>query len=389
MFLEQMGCMMFCGNCGTEIRNDAAFCPKCGTKVQVDENIMPADVQVASVAPAEAPSAPEQLAPVAVQQNGRSNKRIVIIAVIAVVIVAVAAIVSVFAFSLAQKHERTHATIAVPISVSYTGNGANDPIGVPLVIEGTDLDGNHVEERFLSPANGGTVDLQAGSYTVTVPGPTPSKTGQVYKEQGKSSQTIEVPVPDEDGDKTPAPEDEPNIDIELKPVPPDQLTNDDIEGMKNWINDFNLDDPTAQEAEDNAINEYEKEKARVKLEEEKQAALNANPSSITGNGTWSLSQQTLTGTVKKNVFEGVHNYPAEEIIYLQLPSNLTVSNVEHHVSQGSVLVEDKIVLGDSFSSCIGQVVTISGELVNAFTRTARGSCSPLAFENAKVTKTFE
>lgn len=359
--------MMYCGNCGTQLNDDAIFCLSCGMRTQPEE--------APSVTPAQKETAP--------------NRKPILIVAIIVICVLIAIIAGISAFSQMQKNERTHASVPIPITINFTTEGPNDPIGVPILIQGTDLDNNHVEQRYLSPASGGTTELKAGSYTVSVAGPTPSMSGQVYKEQGQNSYMLEVPVPAESDDDQAQESEEPDIDFTFASVPPQDLTEEDIDDMEKWTREFDVDPNEAGAAIDAVTNARDKELARIRLEQERQAALNANPSVLTGNGTDHISGVTLTGTVKIGTFYGKSN-SVKDIVYLQLPSKISAQNVWYrafttHLT--SVEPTDLIELDDSFSSYIGKTVSISGDIAMYFTRGP--SCSWFTFENASVTRVFE
>lgn len=366
---------MFCTNCGTQLNDDAMFCTSCGAKIQREETsaTMPASAE-AAVPPSEAPT---------------PNRKPIIIAAIVLACVAIALIAVMFACSQAQRHERTHAAVAVPVTIAFSTEGPNNPIGVPLIIEGTDLDNKHVEQLYLSPASGGTVELAAGSYSVRVAGPMPNTSGQVYKDQDANAYALEIPVPDEDGDEQPATETQPDINITLVSVAPQDLTEDEIQKIKDWTTEFDVDPNEAAQAIEAVIRVRDQEIARANLEKEKQAALNANPSMLTGNGTETISGVTLTGTVRKGTFTGKSN-SVKDIVYLQLPSKISIEKVRYPAYtayQTEIDPIDGIELGDSFLSYIGKTVTISGDITIQFT--PGPSVSWVYFTNASVTRVFE
>lgn len=386
---------MYCVNCGAEIKDDATFCTKCGAKTQAEENetITPAaaDVSVQETAQAVAPAVAvtDSAAPDNEPADSQPKKKPAIIIAIAVAVVIVVAAIGVFVFMQAQKHEKTHALVTVPINVTYTDDGANDPIGVPLIIEGTDLDNKHVEQRFLAPATGGDIELQAGSYTVRVSGPTPSKTGEVYQEQGESSITLEVPVPDEGDSKSSTPVANPTIDVTLEPLPIESVTEEDIEKMEEWMEAFDVSPSEAEEAMNAVIKKRDDEVARAKLEQEMQAALNANPSLINAGGLTYTSQCVLTGTVQQGTFNG--RGASSEVIYLQLPRELAVHNIKcFSMNIGPETKQsDRIVIGALGNGHIGKTVSITMQIEWIYDKTPENACSTLRAINASVTRVFE
>lgn len=384
---------MFCENCGAKLDDDALFCVNCGTRIQqeTDSGTDPAPTPVPSPTPVSSPAATPVAAPVPAlaQEDTTPNRKPIFIAAIAVICMLIVVIAGMLILSQAQKNERTHANVQVPITFNFATEGPNDPIGVPLLIQGTDLDNNHFEQRYLSPVDGGSVELKAGSYTVTVAGPTPNTSGQVYKVQNTSAFELDVPVPDEDGDEQQQDENQSDISFTFTSVLPQDLTDDEIEEMKEWMEEFDVDPVVADETMNAVTVERDKELARIKLEQEKQAALNANPSVLTGNGTEIIPGVTLTGTVKIGTFYGKSD-SVKDIAYLQLPGNISAQNVWYRVFKvytTSVEPIDCVELGDSFSQYIGKTVSVSGDIEAFFTRGP--ACSTIMFVNARVTRVFE
>lgn len=433
---------MHCANCGTPIDDDSTFCINCGSKVQPSEERVslsdPDETTVLETAtnadetvalPNEADdasssaettvlpqdgigtiidNAPTTAIPAAaapqpnLQQNftkqmpvvqqasetapkkSRNKKVPIIIAVVCVLIVAAVAI-GIFATHQAKVHEETHVTTPVEFVFTYTGDQAEQPIGVPLLIQGTDLDSNHVEQQVLATTTGENLELLAGTYTISVVGDPVSKNGVVYQAQGNGTQELVIPVPSGNTAIQPI---VPDLDITFAVIPAKEITDQQIEAIKSWMTSYGINPDEIQSITSAIANKRNEEVARITLEKEKQAALDANPSVIPGNPDEQQTQLAqLTGTVHVEYHEGyIPEIGGMNVCYLLLPKAV--------VFRGTPVedpTENKVILPDSMSSYKGKVITISSVYYwsgTASTPEAEVS-SIYAASNARVVRVFE
>lgn len=192
------------------------------------------------------------------------KKNTLFIVAICLVVVALGAVVGAFLF-LHFEEEQAHKPIPFVISVEASDYDPQTASGVPVTIEGTDLDGGSVSELLLLDQSSNSIDLVEGDYVITVAGTPVNAQGVIYNgpetpislsihnnqimvngvesgsvQEGMSS--IELPA------------------ITLTAFAAESVTNDQIEAVRAWMNRFGL--------EEARIEEYTKA-----IDENKQAAL--------------------------------------------------------------------------------------------------------------------
>lgn len=333
----------------------------------IDPNsVATAPVTAAPVAVATAPFAPAA-------KPKSSTRKIVIIVIVVCLVVALAAGIGFFAYTQHKADEEAHLTTEVQFAFSYSGDSANEPIGVPLLVEGTDLDGNHAEQQILATSNGGTLDFLAGSYTVSVAGQPASSGGVVYEVQGEATRSLEIPVPSENDDAPSVII--PDLNYSFIPVAADKVTDQQVSAIKEWMTTYGVDPNEIQQVATAIINRRTSviEAAR---QQEIQTALNANPDYI-GIGQTSR----LTGTVCVDSFTG--RYGSGTVCYLQLPKDLRVP-----VHDEMSVTSNRVRLTGSFSSYQGQVITITATYTASTEKTYLSACSPIAANDPSVIRVF-
>lgn len=345
---------MLCPRCSSQIDDDATFCGHCGAQVS------------------NAQATPKPAA-------GKSKRTAIIVSFVCIVIVLTVGI-GIFAYMQMKKSEAEHVTTEVQVTFAYASDAANAPIGVPLLVEGTDLDGAHVEQQTLAPLTGAAFELMAGNYTVSVAGQPASESGIVYATEGSSSRTLEIPVPT--GSET-TPQIIPALSFSFVPVSSDTLSDRQIEDVRSWMNAYGVDSSEIDRVIVATVDRRASEVARLTLERERQAALDSNPSTVYGVGPVEHTPSyQLTGTVCVDYFDS--GIDAGNVCYLQLPASITLTGTPYED-----MTSRKVILPESFSSYRGQVVTISSRFSGNSTATIKeAEVSPIWAYNATVVRTF-
>ena len=321
---------MFCKNCGKELDDSADFCGYCGTALKVT-GIREADEDASATEQARAQDqaqaqeqeqtqeqeqdqaqaqeqaqeqtqAQEQALEQAQAQEqapppSRKRNRTIGIAVAIVAVVALAAI-GIFAFMQHRAYEEAHAATTVTVIMKLPGYEDDGGTGVPLAINGVDLDGNSVSERVVVPSSGGDISLKRGTYTVQVVGLAASSEGHVYQ-ASQRAQRVEVgergavsvsAVSDgassstssssgasggsSTGSSNPA-SGSTQPQFEFAEIPLDQLTDDQIKSIGEWMADFGVDQAKIDETTKQVTAARQAEVDRIaeeqrKAEEERQ-----------------------------------------------------------------------------------------------------------------------
>lgn len=392
------GHVMYCANCGEKLEDDARFCTACGTPVEsgieecseedsiLESVVSGQDAQAVASSVQETaaihrmqetkemPVVSEQAA--AVQQpaaSGSQKKYGVVIAIICIAVVALIAL-GIFVFFQVKAHEESHAPVSVQFSFSYSGDQSAQPIGIPFDIQGTDLDGNAVDEQFLATPDGAVTELLAGSYTVTVAGNPVSVTGVVYEVGENAEQALEIPVPNGESDEQ-TQSVTPDLGFSFQVVAPDKVSDQQVGAIESWMTNFGVASDEIQSISAAIVERRNAEIARAALEQEKQAALAANPRVVVGpNPVTHAPGETvrLTGTVRVGFFDsGFGDSGRGNVCYLELPSEITVTGTQYDEQHSN-----KIILGDDFASYQDKVVTISASLSVRVTQSIKESaCS--------------
>lgn len=265
---------MFCSQCGTNLPDDAQFCAACGARVSdmVESGTVREGVAAESPSSSPAPS-------------GKRKKTGLIIGIVAVVVVALVG-VGVYAFLSNKAYEEAHKEIAVPIDIVIEGYGDGAGSGIPVAVEGTDLDGAKISTRVVLGSEGGQVALKRGTYTIRPAGPPVSDEGRLFVEP---SQPVELSIGEggvslSDGNGS--------VKFKYEAVPAEQVTDEQIQAARDWMTSFDVAAETAdalvnkvaavRQAEIDRIAEEKRkadeeaqkraeEEARKRAEEEKEA----------------------------------------------------------------------------------------------------------------------
>lgn len=189
--------MRSCKQCGAHLTDKAAFCPQCGTPVDgAPTREMSEDGALAT---------PQAAVENAGKPSGkRPRKRGAIIAAAVAVVVVVAGVGAGIWWKTDQdakaaaqmEWERTHVSLVTQVPIEAPGFDASST-AIPVQVQGTDLDGNEVDElQFLRP--GAThVETLAGTYNLVFPGGYFTGAGQVMRAPAAPVH-IEVKVPSGD-----------------------------------------------------------------------------------------------------------------------------------------------------------------------------------------------
>lgn len=147
---------------------------------------------------------------------------------IVLVILLLAIIAAVAGGLLWYSHEqdlkaKAHSMHAVPLTIVAEGYTEHDT-GIPVMVEGTDLDGNHVSGMYYVYSGGGGIELLRGDYTFTFPASPIGAQGAMW---GVETESIQVSIPDTiEADA--AFEDAKNTPVVLTPIAPLDVTVDAI-----------------------------------------------------------------------------------------------------------------------------------------------------------------
>lgn len=391
---------MYCGHCGAQLEDGAHFCTKCGEKVPdiaADEAVVvetveqpeqstwrPAVVQQTkqmpvTPAPAPAPTSPTTSG----AANGPKKKRAaLIVAVVCLVIIALVA-VGFTVFALLKKHEDTHIPTQVQFDFNYTGDQGAQPIGVPIVIQGTDLDSKAVDEQLLATPSDNTIELLAGSYTISLAGNPVSNDGTVYAAQNGNSQQLEIPIPDGSSQQAPI-----SVSFSFEALASDKVSDQQLEAIRTWMTSFGVNPDEIQTICSVIVEKRNAEAARVALEQEKQAAYAANPRTVVGrSAVTNAPGETvrLTGTVRVGYFDtGIGLNGSGNVCYLELPNDITVTGTQY-----GNMTSNKIILGDNFTSYQDKLVTITTFLSVSITASVKeAACSHIWANDVSVVRTF-
>lgn len=147
---------------------------------------------------------------------------------ISLVILLLAIIAAVAGGLLWYSHEqdlkaKAHSMHTVPLTIVAEGYTEHDT-GIPVMVEGTDLDGNHVSGMYYVYSGGGGIELLRGDYTFTFPASPIGAQGAMW---GVETESIQVSIPDTiEADA--AFEDAKNTPVVLTPIAPLDVTVDAI-----------------------------------------------------------------------------------------------------------------------------------------------------------------
>lgn len=364
---------MYCSKCGSEVGDNTKFCGECGAAVQPHES--EAAPTAANAAPAEniGEHAAASDSPSAANGDKPKNGKKIVIAIVAIVAVIAIVCGCVFAYLQHKAYEEAHEPVIISLGFSYvTVDGAEAsaeaiPIGVPVSITGTDLDGNAVHEQFLATPASEERELLQGDYEFTVIGDPITTGGTVYTcddETATRTTTVNVDRNGESSIVTGT-----DIDFEFVPLPVTEVTDEVLAEIRAWMEELDVSTEETDTAIKAATDLREAELARIaeeeerarqeaerqRLEEEKQAALAANPTYIGGTSEMNHSQTAqLTGTVRRVYSEGMIETEKGYVYYLELPSPVTFDG-----SQYGPQTTSKVISLFGFENHVDQVITIS------------------------------
>ncbi len=183
--------------------------------------------------------------------KGRKNQKI--IAVVIGCVVAAALIACGLVLFLQAEHEKKAHT---PLSLSFSFEAPeHDPLigsGVPIRIEGTDLDGEPVSENAIISEEEDSVMLLRGEYDITVVGSPVSVEGNIYSvpndpfhlliEEGRISlngRAIDAPQDGSSDYALPA--------ISLTSIKPENVTDAEIEAVRAWMKEYDVESDSIDE----------------------------------------------------------------------------------------------------------------------------------------------
>ena len=321
---------MFCPECGTKLPDDALFCTECGTRLD-DSDLttdMPGSGQPASQPTQAAPGAASQEAsgagfepttamprPDNAQTSGaqyapgqepeqpkRSHKKAVIAVVIAVVVIGLAAGGGFLWWKLDQDRKaqeqdaKDHERIALTLNVDAPDLDTSAGSLIPVLVSGTDLDGNEVEETQYIDEDGESLELLQGEYALSFPASPFAEDGSLYN---MPDDDIQITV---DGDTE-------NLDdagvVALSPIDPAEVTDEDIDAAFKYARDGGCESEQdaealrdlATEARDTAVEAQEQARERERAAANTIAADSYTiqvPSYWQGKVTWEVTGDTVT-----------------------------------------------------------------------------------------------
>lgn len=201
--------------------------------------------------------------------------------VIALVCVVAAALIACCVYFFV-KNEQDHAPVPLAFSFEITDYDPQTGSGVPLYVEGVDLDGNHISEIVLADEGNTGVELLRGTYDISVVGSPVNGKGGIY---AVPETVVHVEI-DENGtsiDGAPASEEESEDAaiqvpaIKFAAVKPQDVTEKQIDAITAWMAEVGFSEELIVKFENLII---ENREAGVKRAEEE--ALAAWRTKITG-----------------------------------------------------------------------------------------------------------
>lgn len=207
----------------------------------------------------------------ATAQPKRKKALIITIACIVAVLVACLAVFLI----LNEKNKQAHTPVAVSFSFEAADYDSQAGSGIPLHVEGVDLDNKDVSETLLVDAGSPGLELLRGSYDITVIGSPVTGSGGIYAvpdtvihiEIGEDSITINGEVSSFNQNE--------GVPIELPVVvftaiKPQDVTDEQIVAIKEWMGEVDFSEETIDKFADLII--ADRKAGIAKAEEEKLAA---------------------------------------------------------------------------------------------------------------------
>ena len=323
---------MFCPECGSDLPDDARFCTSCGARIEdTDETrAMPKPrTRVTDEDRGPAPM-PATALPVKAAQPEKPRKRhgaaIAVAAVVAVAAIAVAGGLvwwkldqdRIAQEAYAEEHEPQ--TLVVPVEID--GYDASSGSMIPVAVQGTDLDGNNVNETQYVDEDGESLELMRGSYTLSVPASPFADDGGIYT---VPSGSVKVEV----GDSV-----ETDGEFSFDKVDPEDATDEEIDAAYRYAKDGGCD--SAERADDLRDKAVEARDAAVRAEQEAEARRRAAQRTVEatrfsveipdywqGRVTWEVNGDEV-------VFYST-SYPGREVcrVYWQSNSSALQGSIEY------------------------------------------------------------
>lgn len=336
--------------------------------------------------------------------SGGSHRRILLCVIVAAVAaVAVAAVLfmrqaDTSAPSVPEETEPQKVSITINVSGEGFDPSASTP--VPLHIEGGDVS----EDVFSDGSGNAEAEFAAGDYTVTVAAPCISSDGSLFKD----SDSVPASLVINDGD------DSVGILVAVAAADPINVTDDEIQQAKDYAAKAGVDSGTVDEyaqkatqkrqdaldakaAEEEAARQAaEQQKAEQQAVAEKQQALAANPSVIHSVPNSQDSETvTLTGTLCMETRPyPVHPGQQEDVYYLELPSQVTVTGTQYGDRSDTKAIVHKLQSSSGTDvpdpSYVGKTISVTGQVaVNVTESDPSYDISKLNFfDVARLTKVF-
>jgi hypothetical protein len=189
-----------------------------------------------------------------------------------------------------------HGEVAVDVSVALSDYSADSGSGIPIKIEGTDLDGNEVSKTVVIQPPSERLMLLRGRYTISVAGTPASADGTLYE---LSSEPVSVVITEKgtiiNGSD---PAQLQSFELKFEPMAADAVTEDDIKQLSEWMAADGVDEDRAATLVSAAKAKRQKasdEKASQKAAEDRAAAQAAAASAASASTIEAPPAETATG----------------------------------------------------------------------------------------------
>lgn len=237
--------------------------------------------------------------------RGKSGKKTLVGIIIAVIVIAALAI------ALGVYWSGLHNETPIAINASFPDDTIGDTSGVPIKIQGKDVDGNTVDEDVLVIQEGQSIELTRGSYVATVMGNPVGRNGRVF-----TRPLVEYPISVEEGGA------EINggfyqdgykaaLNIDFQTISPESVNDTQLADIRAWMEEYGFSDQEIDEyinaikdlrnqaiaAAAEAEKKKQEDEARSKAEEAQKAAFKSFPASFSFS---SKTGGTTTMTIKRD-----------------------------------------------------------------------------------------
>ena len=228
-----------------------------------------------TIQPAETTQSAETAQPAETAETAKPNNKkklaIIIVCIVALVLVVCVAVV----FALNEKNKQDHMPVQIAFTFEAAGYDPQTGTGVPLHIEGTDLDGKQVSETALVDQGAANLDLLRGTYDITVAGSPVSGSGGVYSIPGAVTH-IEINEKEVviNGEATQIDQGEGQVveapTIAFTAIKPAVVTDEQIAAIKGWMEEVDFSSDTITKFTDLIV--ANRKAGLEKIEAEKLAA---------------------------------------------------------------------------------------------------------------------